>query len=157
MSMESFDALLCLSAEDNEKAVMEIAAQGMGRDIALGVLLCANKRHGYWSQNAHESFKDFVEQLGVGSYSRMTRLADIGGLVVDGRITAGDVAEIGVAKMGVLLPLLKRGEVSAETIELAKVCPVRDLLVHLGRSVDRPQVTVVCPRCGHEFYTKEGK
>jgi len=151
---DSYDTLWELGPEENEKTILNMAQRQKADFLVLGILLLANMKRSYWSRNQHHSFKDFIEQLGIGSYSRMTRLADMAQLVLDGKLTAEEVSEIGVSKMSRLLPLLKKGEVSRDTIELAKTCPYRDLLVQLGKVKEDGgpvEQWIRCPRCGNEY------
>jgi len=120
--------------------------------IEIGRLLAENYDKAYWSQN-HDSFKDFIEILGLGSYSWVTRLMDISRIVSHNILTEDEVLEIGVGKTCLLLPLLKDGGVDSDTIELAKACTTHDLRVKLGKATDDElsEEYLLCPRCGNKI------
>ena len=146
--------------EENENLVTDLAQAHKEDFIRLGILLLANKKRAYWSRNQHGSFKDFCEQLGLGSYSRMTRLADIAQLLLDKELDEATITEIGFSKMCLLLPGFKRGKVTPDLLELAKVAPYSDVRDELGYAVQvrlRGQETYICPRCGEEFFINPDK
>jgi len=139
-------------AQVNELRIRELVKSAKLNFLEIGRLLNENLERAYWSEN-HESFKEFVESLGVGSYSWVTRLMDIANVVALHWLTEDEVLEIGVAKTCLLIPGIKKGKVDIDTVELAKVCPYRDLRIHLGQVEDgeMPEEYLECPRCGNRF------
>jgi len=141
-------------AEENELLILNLVKGVKWGFVELGGLLAENSDKAYWGLTGHESFKDFVEELGVGSYSWVTRLMDISRIVAQEVLTREQVIEIGVAKCCLLLPLAKKGKLSEDLIELAKVCPYRDLRQKLGggtQELTEVERFICCPRCGNEF------
>jgi len=97
----------------------------------------------------HESFSDYVESLGVFSYSHATRLMGITRLILDDKLTLPDVMEMGVSKATLLLPLK---EITEERIEQAKQLSVRELRAEIqGEPKEREGTLIICPRCGEQF------
>jgi len=141
-------------AEESQTLIMELAKTVKWGFIELGGLLCDNQDKAYWSRTGHESFKDFVETIGIGDYTWVTRLMDISRMVAKGIVTREQVLEIGVAKTVLLLPRAKKGQLTPELIELAKSCTWRELREELGggsEALPAPEQFIRCPRCGQEF------
>lgn len=124
--------------------------------LELGGLLLENQENAYWSQCRHESFKDFVQQLGV-SYDWATRMMGVAKAVVEAVWTKEEVLEIGVAKACLLLPKIKDGQLPEELKLLARDCTFNDLRKELGHNLTEPKdfgEYLYCPRCGVEIDLK---
>ena len=137
-------------AEKNELKLIQLIKHVKVDFIEIGSLLLENSNKAYWSMNGHESFKSYIEMLGIGSYSWATRLMAIAAVVSHNILTEDEVLEIGVGKMALLLPRLKEGKVDIDTIELSKSCSTYDLRVVLGKATDGElsEEWLLCPRCG---------
>jgi hypothetical protein len=143
-------------AEDNELTILNLVKNIKVNFLEVGALLVENYNQAYWSMNRHESFRNFVEQLGIGSYSWCTRLMRIAEVVATQLLTEDEVLEIGVAKTCLLLPMFAKSAVDVDTIELAKNCPYHDLRIMLGQAKEEETEEVrigdvTCPRCGASF------
>lgn len=140
-------------AEKNELHLQQLASRQKSDFVSLGLLLYENHKEAYWSLCGHESFKDLIETLGVGSYSYVTRLMQAARLMIDKVLTEDEILEIGVAKVSLLLPRAKDGTLTRDDIELAKSAPYRDLRGHLGYKADDRDMgsSITCPRCGAEI------
>jgi len=119
--------------------------------LELGGLLLENQENAYWGEQA-ESFKDFVQQLGV-NYSWATGLMRVAKLVVDQILTKDELAEIGPAKAVLLLPSVKDGHLSDEVKAIARDGTYNDLRLTLGHNLSEEsgRVFMLCPRCANEF------
>jgi len=142
--------LLALSpAEENELRTQVLCREIQVDFIEVGKLLVANSDRALWSTLGHESFSDYVESLGVFSYSHATRLMGITRLILDDKLTLPDVMEMGVSKATLLLPLK---EITEERIEQAKQLSVRELRAEIqGEPKEREGTLIICPRCGEQF------
>jgi len=121
--------------------------------LELGGLLLENKDLAYWGASGCESFKDFVQQLGV-SYDWATRMVDICETLVDKFFTKDEIVEMGVAKACLLLPKAKKDGISEDLKLLARDCSWNDLRKELGHNLTDPKDLgeyLLCPRCGAEF------
>ena len=143
-------------AEQNELMIIQLAKDIKLYFLELGGLLAENQDRALWSQN-HESFRDFIEFLGIGSYSWVTRLIAISRIVATQLLTKEEVLEIGVAKACLLLPRIRKGKLDDDLKELAKNCPYHDLRVELGYKTDElSEEYLICPRCGADIAIQEG-
>ena len=144
-------------AEQNEDRIVTLCKNLHYNFLELGGLLVENERRAYWSANKHGSFPEFVEGLGI-SYSFGTRLMGISRIVAQQVLTEQEILEIGVSKACLLLPLFAKAELDAETKELAKHCPYRDLRLHLGHNVETELTDeyLLCPRCGADISFQKG-
>jgi len=145
-------------AEQNELKILELIKYVKVNFLTIGNLLLENYDKAYWSLNGHESFKSYIEMLGVGSYSWVTRLIDIARIVSHNILTENEVLEIGVGKVSLMLPSLKDGGVDTDIIELAKSCPYHDLRLKLGGITDDNDMSdewLLCPRCGERINFKK--
>jgi len=149
--------LTLTEAERNELTIIELARDVKLHFLELGGLLVENQEKALWSQN-HESFREFVESLGIGSYSWVTRLMDLSRVVATQLLSKQELMEIGVAKACLLLPRLKKGKLDDDTKELARHCPYYDLRVMLGYKAEDElsEEYLICPRCGAEIAYHEG-
>ena len=137
-------------AETNESLIRDLCRDTKVNMLRIGVELYRNQEKCYWSEH-HESFRDFVETLGIGDYSWVTRLVGIGKAIVTQQLSVEEVLEIGVSKTGLLLPKLRKGELDEDTKALALVSTFRDLREHLGHNVGSDgEEYLTCPRCGVE-------
>jgi hypothetical protein len=126
--------------------------------LELGGLLLENQAQGFWGASGAESFKSFVQQLGI-SYDWATRLMGVAKTIVDNLFTKEEVVEIGVAKICLLLPHIKKGKLPEEIKLLARDCSFNDLRKELGHNLTDPEDTgeyLLCPRCGAEIDLKPG-
>ena len=79
--------------------------------------------------------------------------------IVDNLFTKEEVVEIGVAKICLLLPHIKKGELSEEIKLLARDCSFNDLRKELGHNLTDPVDSdeyLLCPRCGVEITLMPG-
>lgn len=121
--------------------------------LELGGLLLENQEFGHWGVSGAESFKTFVQNLGV-SYDWATRLMGLTKLTLDGYFTKEEIVEIGVTKACLILPHAKDGKLPEEIKVLARDCTCVDLRLALGHNVLGEQNNVLymlCPRCGGEI------
>lgn len=135
-----------------------LTIQGLVRDIALnylelGGLLVENQEGAYWGASGSESFKDFIQQLGI-SYDWATRMMGLARVVAQQLLTKEEVLEMGVAKACLLLPCVKKGELNEDVKSLALVCTWNDLRKELGHNIPDPkdcEEYILCPRCGSDI------
>ena len=125
--------------------------------LELGGLLADYQDRALWSEH-HESFKDFIEMLGIGSYSWVTRLIDISRIVSQQLLTKEEVLQIGVAKACLLLPAVKKGTLSEDIKLLARDCTFTDLRIALGHNVpdEDSEEYIICTRCGADVTVRKG-
>jgi hypothetical protein len=118
--------------------------------IELGGLLLELYDLKSWSQCGFDRWQDYVESLGIGSYSYVMSLVAISKLVADKFLTSEDVLEIGYSKACLLAPVAARGELTEELVSLARVSTNRDLRLQLGHRVreNDESSSVHCPSCG---------
>lgn len=141
-------------AESNTVDTQHLARHVKACFVRLGGLLKANKENAWWSQSGFETWRDYVEQLGIGGQSTASRLIAVYKLCAGAQISEKDVLEIGLEKMKLLLPLANKGGLTADVIELAKASPKRDLMEFLGLKVPHNDSnhSVTCSRCGEILY-----
>jgi len=144
-------------AEQSEFLITECCKDIKVRFLELGGLLADNQDRALWSEH-HESFKDFIELLGIGSYSWVMRLIDISRVVATQLLTKEEVLEIGVAKACLLLPRAKKGKLDDDIKELAKNAPYHHLRLELGHKLkdDEVEEYLLCPRCGVDITLHKG-
>ena len=124
--------------------------------LELGGLLVENQENGYWGASGHESFKDFIQELGI-SYDWATRMMGLARVVAQQLMTKDEVLKIGVAKVCLLLPHFKDGGLDEDIRLLAQDCTWNDLRKALGHKIPDPEDCeeyVECPRCGGDFTLK---
>ena len=129
--------------------------------IAAGKL-AQSQDMGWWKQlgggHSHDKFKDYVESLGGPSYSYMTRVCNVTRAIGDGHYTASEVDEMGLSSAILLLPIIKKGEMTPEILQAALTGSLATLKAMLaGDSEIKSQPFVVCPRCGEEVPVKKVK
>ena len=144
-------------AQRNEIETRTLVANTQINFLRIGMLLMVNQDKALWSVVGHESFKDYIETLGIGSYSWVTRLVDMARVVATQQLSKEQVLEIGVSKMALLLPRLKSKTLEADMIELAKHCPVSDLREELGMKSGQSGSDCICNRCGNSRPCPRGK
>ena len=144
-------------AERSEFLIVECCKDIKHRFLELGGLLADSQDKALWSEH-HESFRDFVELLGIGSYSWVTRLIDLSRVVATQLLTPDEVIEIGVAKACLLLPRAKKGVLDEDTKLLARNCTYVDLKIHLGHKIPEEDCEeyLLCPRCGVDVTIRKG-
>jgi len=144
-------------AEQSEFLIADCCKDIKVRFLELGGLLADNQDRALWSEH-HESFKDFIELLGIGSYSWVMRLIDISRLVATQLLTKEEVLEIGVAKACLLLPRAKKGQLDDDIKELAKNAPYHELRLGLGHRLTEGESGeyLFCPRCGVDITLHKG-
>lgn len=140
------------AAEDNILLTQQLVREIQRDFLQIGRLLSENQDNAYWSQCGHESFRDYVESLGAGSYSWATRIMGMARVVDQGLLTEAEAMEIGVAKLALLLPSAESG-FSEDIKALAKVAPLRDFKQALGHKVTEvdPETSIDCPRCSFKI------
>ena len=138
------------NSETNELAIRQYCQEVKRHFLIIGTLLLESYDNAYWSKWG--SFADFVESLGIGSYSTATRLMGVAKLRRGNILTDTDIYEIGISKCFMLIPRVRDGEISDGLKEIAKQGTVQDLkaeLGHEGREIT--EHTINCPRCGAEI------
>lgn len=145
-------------AETNISLIADCCRDIKNRFLELGGLLAENQDKALWSQAGYERFKDFVEMLGIGSYSWVTRLISISRLVAAGAVSREELTEIGVSKCCLLVACNNKGKLDEATKALARDCTFVDLQKHLGYNLpnDPPEEFVNCPRCGFDITIRKG-
>jgi len=121
--------------------------------LELGGLLVENQENGYWGDSGHESFKDFIQDLGI-SYDWATRMMGLARVVTQQLFTKEEILDIGVSKACLLLPHVKKGKLDEETRLLARDCTFTDLRKQLGhniKGIEDCEEYVLCRRCGSEI------
>ncbi len=153
MSMD----LSLTAAEKNELDIVACCKDLHDNFLQLGGLLVENYEKAYWSANRHESFKDFVQMLGIG-YSWATRLMGISRIVAQQLLTREEVREIGVAKATLLLPTVKDGKLNEDIKLLARDCTFNDLRRALGHNIKNEDIGeyLICTRCGADVEIHKG-
>ncbi len=146
----------------HKKLIEAMALEAEVMFIRMGQLLYQAREDGEWSILHHESFKEYVESLSLpmtNSYSWATRLTNIFEYLVKQRgLDEKLLAEIGVAKLTRLLPLARKGELTDEVIEAARILSDLDLREELGHDVgggEEKEDWVICPRCGDTFNARK--
>jgi hypothetical protein len=145
-------------AEENCLAIAGLVKRLHYDFLELGGLLLENQAQAFWSASGAESFKDFVQQLGI-SYDWATRLMGVAQAVVDNVFTKEEVVEIGVAKACLLLPHIRQGKLTEDMKLLARDASWNDLRKELGHNLIDPKDLseyLLCPRCGAEIDLKPG-
>ena len=144
-------------AERNESLIRELCKDMKLHFLELGILLAHNQDFALWSEH-WDSFKDFIETLGIGEYSWVTRLIRLGRVVAQQLLTREEIYEMGVSKGSLLLPLVEKGKLDEETKSLALVSTFKDLREHLGQNVGHTETGeyLLCPRCGVEIDVLKG-
>lgn len=134
--------------EKNELHTRQLIRETHRNFLQIGKLLKKNRDSAYWSTAGRwESFSGYIESLGISKSAgyMMIRVSEVESV---GQLTEEEILEIGIAKMGLLVSSGKIED--TETVELAKVCPVRDLKEQLGHKVltNDPNYSIICPHCG---------
>jgi hypothetical protein len=139
-------------AEQNVVATIELGKSIQTSFLALGGLLKINHDNAYWSVTGYGTWKDYLEQLGIGSYSQAMRMIQVYEIVSARILSAEDVKEIGLTKTMLLLPLAAEGNLTEDLILLARNGTARELRQELGHKVphNNPKHSVICSRCGYE-------
>lgn len=147
---DSFDLT---PAEQNVVNTQHLARHMEGCFVLMGRLLKTNRDNAYWSLAGYETWKDYVEQVGIGSPNTASRLIQIYSVVEDKILTEAEVQAIGVTKMKMLLPTIKDGQVDPGLLDIATHGPISDLATALGRPPkDKNRAfKIICPRCGVEI------
>lgn len=144
-------------AEQNEGLIRQLCSDIKLHFLELGMLLAHNQDKALWSEH-HESFKDFVETLGIGDYSWVTRLVRLGRVVTQQLLQREELMEMGLSKACLLLPRIEKGELDEDTKLLALVCTFSDLREHLGHTLhgEDGDEFLLCPRCGVDITLRPG-
>jgi len=130
--------------------------------VILGGLLCECADNAHWTQdNKWDSFSDFAESLGVGSYTTITRMMQVYRVATSQQLTLAEIIEIGRSKMYYLVPILRKGGMSDEVKAIALTGTVKSLREELGHKVvESIHREVHCPNCGalvpNAKYTQKG-
>ena len=153
---------------DAEKVAYEhkqqIETLALGAEVMflrMGQLFYGARIAGEWSILHFESYREYIEDIKLpmtNSYSWATRLSAIYEyLVKNMKLDEKLLAEIGVAKLTRLLPLARKGELTEDIIEAARIMSDLDLRAELGHNVegsdDKPDM-IICPRCGEVINAK---
>ena len=149
------------NALEHKQAIEALAIQAEVMFLKMGQLLYDARVNGEWSILRYESYKEYCEELKLpmtNSYSWATRLSCIYEYLVKNMgLDVKLLAELGVAKLTRLLPLARKGQLTQEVLEAARVLSDLDLRAELGHNVEGGSDTedlVICPRCGHTFDAK---
>ena len=145
-------------AETNCMAIEALTKEIFVSFVKLGVLLMQNQDKAFYSAAGFSGFKEYTEAVGLTDWTMVTRLVNIGRVVTSQQISFGDASEIGYSKMCLLLPKFRKGEVSQDLIQLAKVAPNRDLRLELGHKISEEtfEEYVTCTRCGYDVILNRG-
>jgi len=149
------------NAYGNKQRIEAMAIEAEVMFLKMGQLLYNARIAGEWSILHYESYREYVEDLRLpmtNSYSWATRLSAIYEYLVKKMgLDEKLLAEIGVSKLTRLLPLARKGELTVEVIEAARILSDLDLRAELGQEVgsrgDEPDL-IVCPHCGEVFNSK---
>jgi hypothetical protein len=147
--MQSLQSL----AEQNEIETRERCEDIKSNFLEVGRLIYANFLNAYWSQCGHESFWDYIEELGIGSQSWVSRLMGIVQCVDTKVLVEADVLEMGVTNAGYLLPAIHRGELTEDLVMTARTGSQRELRKVLGyKGNNNKDYSIHCPNCGEVIY-----
>ena len=141
-------------AHQTKLHIQQIAREAGVSFLKIGALLYKAQEDADWSILGYESFREYVEDLELpvqSSWSWATRLIGITKyLDIERGLNEQELLEIGVAKCTRLLPVARRGELTDELVEDAKVLSDADLQVKLGGKVREHlgERWIVCNRCG---------
>jgi len=150
------------TAYGHKQAIEALAIGAEVMFLKMGQLLYGARIAGEWTILHYETYREYVEDLKLpmtSSYSWATRLSAIYEYLVKNMgLDEKLLAEIGVAKLTRLLPLARKGELTMEVIEAARILSDLDLREELGQNVggdgdDKPD-NIVCPRCGEVINSK---
>lgn len=145
-------------AEENCQAIEKMVTKVHYDMLDLGELLWENCENGYWGYAGAESFKTYVQNLQV-SYDWATRMVDLIRQIKKGLLTREEILRIGVGKACLLLPHVKKGDLTDDMKSVAENGTWNDLREELGHHLTNPtdcQEFVHCPRCGGEFQLLPG-
>ncbi|KKL92452.1 hypothetical protein LCGC14_1884550 [marine sediment metagenome] len=139
--------------EENDLTTRELVSKARVEILAIGMLVAENQAKAYWSLLEWGSFKDWVESLGLFSYSYFMRIVGVLEMLKTS-ISLEDFNEMGITKATLLLPVSKAGNLDKDTIAIALASPVSDLKEHLGHKMAlMPKgEELFCPRCGERLY-----
>jgi hypothetical protein len=139
-------------AEENCAAIGGLVKRLQYDFLELGGLLLENRDKAHWRAAGAESFKDFIQDLGI-SYDWSTRLIGLAEVVAQQLLTTEDLVSIGVAKACLLLPHAKNGTLTEDQKLLAQNCTWNDLRKELGHNLTEKEIEeyVVCSHCGFEM------
>ena len=149
------------TALEHKRLIESMALEAEVMFLRMGQLLYNAREQGEWTMLRYESYREYVEDLKLpvtNSYSWATRLSSIFEYLVKNMgLDEKLLAEIGVAKLTRLLPLARKGELTDEVIQAARVLSDLDLRASLGHSVGGGDTEdmIICPRCGEQFDAKK--
>jgi hypothetical protein len=140
-------------AEQNTVRTIELCHSIKSNFLEVGKLLYENLVNAYWSQCGYDSWSNYLESLGIASRSKLARLADIAQCVATQVLTEDDVIEMGVTCAETLLPVIRRGNLTLDLLEIAKTGSTRELRRALGHKFNEnnQDYSVRCPHCGFEI------
>ena len=103
-----------------------------------------------WQSCNYDRWADYVESLGIGSYTYVMSLISLSKLYTAQILSKEEIAEIGYSKACLLVPLIKKGGLTDDILAIAKNGTNRDLRIAEGYRVtsNDSDSHVVCPRCG---------
>jgi hypothetical protein len=137
-------------AERNEVETRSLCGSIKANFLQVGRLLYASFTNGYWGQCGHESWSDYLESLGIGSRSWVSRLVRVAMCVETQTLAEADVIDMGVSCAVLLLPTAEKGGLTQDLIEVAKSGDTRELREALGHKLieNDKDCFLLCPRCG---------
>jgi hypothetical protein len=140
-------------AERNEITTRNLCENIKTNFLEVGRLLYANLTEAYWSLCGHSSFSDYLESLGIASRSKLSRLMNVAMCIETQVLQEADVLEMGQANAELLLPVIRRGELTQDLIEIAKSGSTRELRRALGHKENENDrnFSVICGNCGFEI------
>jgi len=144
---------LLTPAEQNEVETQELCHNIKSNFLRVGFLLYENLTHAYWSLCGHHSFSDYLESLGIGSRSQLSRLTYLAACSVTQVLREDDILEMGMSNAIALLPAVRRGNLTQDMVEVAKCGSNRELRAYLGHKLNENDhgYSVTCPHCGFEI------
>jgi hypothetical protein len=122
--------------------------------LEVGGLLAEIYEGKMWSVSGYDRWKDYVESLGVGSYTYVMSLISISKMIAAAVLSREDLDEIGYSKVCLLVPLINKGKITDEILSIARTGNNRDLRIAVGYKVSENDgdCSVICSNCGFELH-----
>ena len=122
--------------------------------LDVGHWLSIVQENAYWS-GLYKTFSEYVKDLDTGfGTSWINRGMNASRMIATGMIDLEEAIAIGKSKLSLLLPYWRRGELTEDLIERARVSPSYAAFRHELKGDEIPkgkEKIVVCPHCGYKF------